>query len=183
MTDVLKPPLDINQVSSSATFFRTHLGHRENATQLAIKLIRRAIQIERIEHGVNPVVMEFTQIAERWAIGHIVQGCYIEEYHQWEKAVKQYFKAQRELNGLQDDFDWRSGNKSMIQRARESLMFFSVSIDEAILKGIDSVRETVNDIKHDPLVSHVEESNYWSAINSFKSFWEKTMEVEGTSFG
>ena len=94
MSYALKTPLDIKKIDSSATYFRTHLGHRHNATQLAIRLIHRAIQIERAQAGDDPVSLEFVQIAEPWAISHILQGCFIEEFHQWEKAVKQYFKAQ-----------------------------------------------------------------------------------------
>jgi len=40
------------------------------------------------------------------------------------KAIKQYFKGQRELNGLTDDFDWRTGNKSLVERTINILSFF-----------------------------------------------------------
>ena len=49
MTYFLKTPPAIDKVASSATFYRTHLGHQENATSLAIKLIRRAVAIEKVE--------------------------------------------------------------------------------------------------------------------------------------
>ena len=115
MPYALKTPLDLKNMESSAVFFRTHLGHRENATELAVGLIRKGVETERASAGDDPFEIECTDIAERWAIGHIIQGCYIEEYHHWEKAIRRYAKGQRELNGLTDDFDWRSGNRSLVE--------------------------------------------------------------------
>jgi hypothetical protein len=107
----LKTPLDINKTNSSATYYRTHLGDRHNATHLAINLIGRAVQIEKTRAGSDPLALEFSRIAEPWAISHIVQGCFIEEYHQWEKAVKQCFDGQRELNDLRMTLIGRLGKK------------------------------------------------------------------------
>jgi len=182
MTYALKTPLAIDKVDSSATFYRTHLGHRENATSLAIKLIRRAVAIEKAEFSGDVLAEELVGIAEPWAVDHILQGCYIEEYHQWEKAIKYYFKAQRTLNVVGGDFDWRSGNKSMVQRAIDALSFFSASIDADIFSKIEKVRETVNAMKHDPLSVRVNEANYQSAVKTFEQFWEGLMAIEGKSF-
>jgi hypothetical protein len=176
MPIVLKTPLDINKPDSAASFFRVHLGHRENATTSAIKLIRRAVEIEKAQHSDDILAEELVGIAEQWAIDHIIQGCYIEEYHQWEKAIKHYFKAQRALSGLNDDFDWRSGKKSMVQRAREALSFFSASVDDGVLTKIDSMRRAVNEMKHDPLSIRVDEHTYGIAVKTFEGFWERLMD-------
>ncbi len=111
-----------------------------------------------------------------------MQGCYVDEYHEWEKAIKHYFKAQRALNGLGGDFDWRSGSKSMVQRANEVLAFFSASVDERVLAIIDRVRETVNRMKHDPLSVRVSGTDYYSAVKAFEQFWEQLMNFEGRAF-
>jgi hypothetical protein len=182
MTYALKTPLAIDKVDSSATFYRTHLSHRENASSLAIKLIRRAVAIEKAEISGDALAEELVGIAEPWAIDHILQGCYIEEYHQWEKAIKYYFKAQRALNVVDGDFDWRSGNKSMVKRAVDVLSFFGASIDPDIFSRIDKVRETVNAMKHDPLSTRASEADYLSAVNAFEQFWDELMAIEAMSF-
>ena len=131
MPYALKTPLDLKKVELSAAFFRTHLGHRENATELAIGLIRKGVETERASAGDDPFEIECTDTAERWAISHIIQGCYVEEYHHWEKAIKQYYKGQRELNGLSDDFAWRLSKATFVKRAIDLLTFFGTTVDPA----------------------------------------------------
>jgi hypothetical protein len=182
MPYTLKTPLDLNKMEFSSIFFRTHVGHRENATQLAINLIRKGVAIERAEAGNDPFEIECAEIAERWAIGHVIQGCYIEEYHQWEKAVKQYFKGQRELNGLSDDFDWKLRRTTLVRRVMEVLAFFGTTVDPAAMNAIDSVRNKVNWLKHDPLSCHVDHADYEAAQIAIKSFWDILVETESKHF-
>jgi len=47
---------------------------------------------------------------------------------------------------------------------------------------IDSVREKVNWLKHDPLSHHVEESDYDVAIKTFIKFWDSLIETETKTF-
>jgi len=94
MPYALKTPLDLKKVELSAAFFRTHLGHRENATELAIGLIRKGVETRAaVCRRTIRLRLNGTDTAERWAISHIIQGCYVEEYHHWEKAIKQYYKG------------------------------------------------------------------------------------------
>jgi hypothetical protein len=182
MPYALKTPLDLKKMDLSSIFFRTHVGHRENATQLAINLIRKGAAIERAEAGNDPFEIECADFGERWAIGHVIQGCYIEEYHQWEKAVKQYFKGQRELNGLSDDFDWKLRRATLVERVMEVLAFFGATADPAVMDAIDSVRNKVNWLKHDPLSCHVDNADYEAAQIAVKSFWDILMETESKHF-
>jgi hypothetical protein len=138
--------------------------------------------IERAEAGNDPFEIECAEIAERWAIGHVIQGCYIEEYHQWEKAVKQYFKGQRELNGLSDDFDWKLRRTTLVRRVMEVLAFFGTTVDPAAMNAIDSVRNKVNWLKHDPLSCHVDHADYEAAQIAIKSFWDILVETESKHF-
>ena len=68
MTYALKTPLALNKMDGTATFYRTHLGHRENATSLAIKLIRRAVAIEKVE--VSGDVLAEELVADRRNLGN-----------------------------------------------------------------------------------------------------------------
>jgi hypothetical protein len=63
MPYALKTPLDLKKVELSAAFFRTHLGHRENATELAIGLIRKGVETERASAGDDPFEIECTESA------------------------------------------------------------------------------------------------------------------------
>jgi hypothetical protein len=60
-------------LESSAIFYRTHLDHRDNATDLAIKLVRKGAEIE-LQSTVDPFLLELSKVAEPWAIGHLLQG-------------------------------------------------------------------------------------------------------------
>jgi phage tail tube protein FII len=165
-------------LESSAIFYRTHLDHRDNATDLAIKLVRKGAEIE-LQSTVDPFLLELSKVAEPWAIGHLLQGCYIQEYHEWEKGVKAYLKDQRVENNLTDDFDWRSGNKSLIKRTIEALSFFDAQIDTSVMADIDMVREKVNDMKHDPLGNRVDHPQYFGAVLAFQRFWDQMITLEG----
>jgi hypothetical protein len=47
-------------------------------------------------------------------------------------------------------------------------------MDEAVMDSIDSVRQKVNDIKHDPLDCDVEQDDYRKAVRIFEVFWGRT---------
>jgi hypothetical protein len=169
-------PLD-GPMERSAIFYRTHLGHRGNATELAIKLVRKGAEIE-LKSIVDPSLLKLSKVAEPWAIDHLLQGCYIQEYHEWEKGVKAYLKEQRLENNLTDDFDWRSGNKSFIKRTIEALSFFDAQIDALAMSNIDKIREKINDIKHDPLSHRVDHQQYRAAVQAFQVFWDRMVTLE-----
>jgi hypothetical protein len=161
-------------------YYRVHLGHRENATNLAINLIKKAAQIEmqEVEASGDPLLKELCSIGEPWATHALLQGAYIREYHEWEKAVKNYIHAQHSLNGIQG-FKWKPDGKSIVQRTIEYLAVFSVAVDQNIMDRIDAIRNKVNDIKHEPLEHEVDKSDYDAAISAFGAFWDKIMEHEG----
>jgi hypothetical protein len=171
-------PLDaLLHVERSAVHHRTHLGHRVGATDLAIKLVHKGAEIE-LESIADPILLALSIPAEPWAIDHLLQGCYIQEYHEWEKGVKAYLKEQRLENNLTVDFDWRSGNKSFVKRTIEALSFFDAQIDPSTMADIDKVREKVNDIKHDPLGNRVDHSQYLEAVQAFEAFWDQMLTLE-----
>jgi hypothetical protein len=112
-------------VPDTACFYRIHLGHRKNAAHLAANLIRKAAEIEKSEPCDDPLLKQFENIVERWALYTIFQGLYIREYHEWERAVKNYIYDQRIWNGISGDFDWKSGRKSFVKRTIEALTIHS----------------------------------------------------------
>lgn len=137
-------------MQGSALFYRVHLGHRERATELALNFIRKAAESERQTQSNDPFLTELGDIAERWAISHIIQGCYIQEYHEWERATKEYLRQQRTLNALNDDLDWNSGRRNFVQRVHVALEFFSTMVDQPIMDRINVARQTVNAMMPSP---------------------------------
>ncbi len=165
-------------MAETACFFRVHLSHRENAVSLGIKLIEKAAAIEKKEYGDDSFLKELGSIAENWAIYTLLQGCYIREYHEWERAIKKYLANQRRWNAVPGDFDWKSGRKNFVKRITDALAFFSTSMDQSVISSIDDIRQKVNDIKHSPLDYDVEQTDYDKAVKAFEAFWDKMMELE-----
>ena len=155
------------------------LGHRENVTDLAIDLIKKAagIEMQEVDASDDALLSELFGSGEPWAIHALLQGAYIREYHEWEKAVKNYVETQHSLNGMQK-FKWKRDGKSIVCHTIEYLGMFSATIDQSIMDAIDAVREKVNTIKHDPLEHEVDKADYDGAINSFGAFWDRIMECE-----
>ena len=62
------------------------------------------------------------------------------------------------------------------------LNFFGVTVDQQVMNLIDTVRETVNWLKHDLLSCQVEKSDYDPAIKAFERLWEISIETESKQF-
>jgi hypothetical protein len=178
MAYTLKLPHD-QILPEGALFFRTHVGHRENAVNLAVGLIRKAAAQEKSGFGDDPLLHELGGIAKNWAVYTLLQGCYVREYHEWERAVKRYFANQWDWNCIPERFNWSLRGKSIVTRTVDALAVFSVSMDQIVIDSIDGVRDRVNNIKHDPLDHEVEQSDYDNAVKVFAAFWDKMMNLEG----
>ena len=74
--------------TNTGCYYRVQLGHRENATDLAINLIKKAAEIEmqEIDASDGALLSELCGIGEPWAIHALLQGAYIREYHEWGKG-------------------------------------------------------------------------------------------------
>jgi hypothetical protein len=88
------------------------------------------------------------------------------EYHEWEKATKNYFEGQHERNGSSKP-DWKakarspSGAVSHVDRVRAQLMLFGGSVSEAVLSKIDSQRRLINAATHEDEYLATEQ-DYWT---------------------
>ena len=93
-----KPPYP--DVAGTAVYFWTHAGHRETAIETAMAVIRDADQREQAALADDPLWLSFTAHMGDWVIESLLQGAWMREYHEWEKATKTYFDGNHARNGI-----------------------------------------------------------------------------------
>jgi hypothetical protein len=90
---------------------------------------------------------------EALVVESLIQGAWLRENHEWEKATKSYFDGQHQRNAHPKP-DWKAkvpsfaGGASHVERVRSQLMFFGASVSDTILRTIDAQRRLINAAKH-----------------------------------
>jgi len=175
-----KPPFP--SVADTAVYFWTHAGHRETAIDTAMEVIR---DVDRREHAAlagDPTWQAFTNHMGDWVIESLLQGAWMREYHEWEKATKAYFDGNHARNGSAK-VEWRGklpglAGASHVDRVRAQLALFGATVPADVLDGIDRTREGVNLAKHE--AEHfVGEAEYKQLVQAVTAFWEALAEQEG----
>lgn len=165
----------------TGSYFYIHACHRETAIDAAISVIRKTAEEENAEFADDPVSLGLSGHMGEWVVESLLQGAWMREYHEWEKATKAYFDGHHARNGG-SAVDWRSKvagvqNPSHMQRVVAQLAFFSAMVPPDILAAIDETRSKVNAAKHaDELF--VTESEYKLLVKSVLTFWERLDEQE-----
>ena len=76
-----------------------------------------------------------------WVVECMIQGAWLREYHEWEKATKNYFEKQHQRNASPKP-DWKSklpsvcGSASHVDRVRAQLSLFATHMPDTILEII-----------------------------------------------
>jgi len=174
-----KPPFP--SVAETAVYFWTHAGHRETAIETAMEVIR---DVDRREHAALagvPTWQAFTNHMGDWVIESLLQGAWMREYHEWEKATKAYFDGNHARNGGAK-VDWRGKlpgvvGASHVDRVRAQLAMFGATVPADVLDGIDRTREGVNLAKHEA-AHFVGEAEYKQLVQAVMTFWEALAEQE-----
>jgi hypothetical protein len=132
-----------------AVYYATQQGHRQDAIDGAIEVIASRDATQWIETlSVASPKVEFTRTTDAWVVETLVQGAWIREYHEWEKATKDYFNQQHRTNNAPiPEWSNRQG-WSHVDFVREELAIFSVSLSPHILFIVDRNREYINQAKH-----------------------------------
>ena len=174
-----KPPYP--DVVRTAGYFWTHAGHRGTAIETAIAVIRDADQRERAAFANDPLWLSFTAHMGDWVIESLLQGTWMREYHEWEKATKAYFDGNYARNGS-STVDWRGKlpgipGASHVDRVRAQLSCFGATTPAGALDTIDQARERVNFAKHE--ADHfVSEADHKRLVQAVLVFWEALAEQE-----
>ena len=116
-----------------------------------------------------------------WVIESLLQGAWMREYHEWEKATKTYFDGNHARNG-NTKADWRGklsgvAGASHVDRVRAQLALFGATVPVGALDVIDHTREGVNLAKHE--ADHfIDEAEYKQLVQAVVAFWEALAEQE-----
>ncbi|MGJ4941401.1 hypothetical protein ACQR1W_12580 [Bradyrhizobium sp. HKCCYLS1011] len=175
-----RPPYPI--VVGTAGYFFVHAGHRETAVEHAIEVIGQHAARARASFAGDPVMAALEQPMEAWVVESLIQGAWLREYHEWEKATKSFFDGQHQLNGGPKP-DWKakirsaSGAISHVDRVRSQLSLFGASVAEAVLETIDSQRRLINAAKHEDEYLATER-DYRALAEAIADFWNELAEQE-----
>jgi len=174
-----KPPFP--DVAGTALYFWTHAGHRETAIETAMAVIRNVDKREQAELAGDPAWQAFTNHMGDWVIESLLQGAWMREYHEWEKATKAYFDGNHARNGS-GKVDWRGklpgvAGASHVDRVRTQLTLFGATVPADALVAIDRTREGVNLAKHE--AEHfIGGADYKALVQAVTTFWEALTEQE-----
>jgi hypothetical protein len=154
---------------------------RETAIDAAISVIRKTAEEENAQFADDPVSLGLFGHMGEWVVESLLQGAWIREYHEWEKATKAYFDGHHARNGG-SAVDWRGNvvgvpKPSHVDRVMAQLDLFSARVPPEILAAIDETRSKVNAAKHAGEL-FVTESEYKLFVKSVQIFWERLGEQE-----
>jgi hypothetical protein len=126
----------------------------ETAVEHAIEAIRDHAARARSSFADDVVMSELEAPMEAWVVESLIQGAWLREYNEWEKATKGYFESQHVRNARPKP-NWkapvlaRSGGASHVERVRAQLTLFGALIANNILDAIDDQRRLINVSKHE----------------------------------
>ena len=170
-----RPPYP--EVVGTAGYFFVHADHRETAIDHAIRVIRDDAARELAACGDDPVMAALTAPMGDWVVESLIQGAWLREYHEWEKATKSYFEGQHLRNGSLEP-DWKAklpgsaGAVSHVDRVRAQLAYFSASVAGAVLDTLNAQRRLINAAKHKDEY-FVTEQDYRALIQAVADFWNE----------
>ena len=115
----------------TAPYFYIQAAHRHTAVDSAIEAVRSGYA-NSVSDSSEPSSIEAATAFGDWVVESLLLGSLIREYHEWEKATKIYFNAQRSLNKT-DRSIWRGklpsvSNASHVDYVRVQLSEFGVDV-------------------------------------------------------
>jgi hypothetical protein len=159
----------------TAGYFWVHAGHRETATTHAILVIQDSAARELADYADDPIIAGLSAPIGSWVVETLIQGAWMREYHEWEKATKRYFDGHHERNGSTKP-DWKgkvpgiAGAASHVDRVRAQLALFGASPPEASIAILDKHRRLINAAKHEEEYFATEQ-DYRDLVSAISQFW------------
>lgn len=169
-------------VIGTAGYFFIQAGHGETAVGHAIEVIGEHAARARESFAGDPAMAELEAPMEIWVVEALIQGAWLREYHEWEKATKGYFEGQHKRNGSSTP-DWKAKNQSPggavshVDRVRAQLMLFGASVSETVWSAIDSQRRLINAAKHEDEY-FVTGQDYRTLVEAIAEFWNELAQQE-----
>ena len=172
----LKRPLYPDPIGT-AGYFWIHAGHRETAISHAISVIRDAATRELAQMADDPIMAGLSAPIGEWVVESLIQGAWMREYHEWEKATKAYFDGHHKRSGSPKP-DWKAkipgvnGAASHVDRVRTQIALFGATVPESSLIKLDEHRRLINAAKHEEEYFATEES-YCQLVKAISDFWNE----------
>jgi hypothetical protein len=149
------------------------LGAIEYATQTQYRRIAVGAVLAYIDVGVASTVnpeddVAWSQYERNWLIETVHQGAYIRHYHDWEKDCKQYL-VPKGMNSK------RTSDIGFTQHVKDFLSSLSVSVPDSIIRALDTMRNKVNDMKHETGIQNkdfVTADEYNTGAIAIQDFWD-----------
>ncbi len=168
-------------VIDSAGYFWVHAGHRETAINHAIDVVRDSSKREMTLYENDPLMGLMCEPVGNWVVATLIQGAWLREYHEWEKATKAYFNAQY-IRNEKGKVDWKGitssvGAASHIEKVKYFLTQFSAVVPESIIGVLDEHRCLINAAKHSDEY-FVPEKDFRGMVQAIKEFWTALMSHE-----
>ena len=160
----------------TAAYFFIQAGHRETAIDHAIEVIRQDAARAMTSVNDDPIIAALEKPIGPWVIESLIQGAWMREYHEWEKATKSYFEGQHQRNGGSRP-DWKgkivsvAGTASHVERVRAQLAQFGANAPIAALDAIDAQRSLINSAKHEDEY-FATENDYRTLVKGAADFWD-----------
>ena len=161
----------------TAGYYWVHAGHRETAINHAIEVIRDTSKHQLEGMGHDPFLAALSAPIGPWVVESLIQGAWMREYNEWEKATKAYFDGHHMRNGG-TKVDWKArlsgsaGAASHVDRVRAQLVLFSATVSPDILDAIDRHRRLINTNKHEDDYFATEE-DYRDLVRAVAAFWNE----------
>lgn len=177
----LKQPRYPDPVGTAGYFF-VHAGHRETAIDHAIQVVRDDAACAISACGDDPIMTALTAPMGDWVVESLIQGAWLREYHEWEKATKRYFEGQHQRNGNPKP-DWKgklprsTGAASHVDRVRLQLAEFGAAVSDEILDTLDAQRKLINSVKHEGEYLAAEQE-YRTLVQAVAGFWNELASQE-----
>lgn len=170
-----------------AGYFATHAEHRRTAIEHAIAAIRDDAARDLGALGEDPLMTALAAPVADWVVESLVQGAWMREFHEWEKATKAYFDGQHRRNGAPAP-RWAgpvagvSGAPSHVQRVKAQLALFGAEVPAELMDAINGHHDAVNRAKHRD-EHFATEADYRDMSDAVVRFWDALSAQEAFNLG
>jgi hypothetical protein len=138
-------------------------------------VIRDAAARELAGYADDPIMTGLSEPIGDWVVETLIQGAWMREYHEWEKATKSYFEGHHTRNGSAKP-DWKgkvrgiNGAASHVDRVRAQLALFGATSPDASIAVLDKHRRLINAAKHEEEYFATEQ-DYRDLVSAISQFW------------
>ncbi|WP_291820531.1 hypothetical protein [Bosea sp. (in: a-proteobacteria)] len=164
----------------NASSSQLQVSHRRSAIEYTFEALDRTHRDTAAVLGEDEFGREMNDTMNAWAKEELLQGSYMREYHLWEKDCAEYFVKQAGKCDSSITMKARGG-QSFIDVVLKAISRFGVSVPDAVMDTIGTMRNNVNTMKHAPglVTEHfITAGEHEAAMVAIETFWKTLSENE-----